>query len=94
MNNLSTYQTEYDWNAEAYYANKTAYLTQIYRRINPYLTIFILVPGWFLNLFLSSLFWRHKFWIKSTLGYFYTVYPLISNGVVSLISALIYKTHD
>lgn len=72
----------------SYYTQALPGLQRVYRSMNLYLSIFILIPGWFLNFVLVGVYARKRFWRRSdtnsVLFYYYTIYPLICNLVVTI----------
>lgn len=83
MTNLSQ-QSNNQSNYLTYYITWIPYLTSFYHTLDTYLPVIVLIPGWLLNFVLSAVFWRKKFWANSNFGYYYSLYPLFSNMVVSI----------
>lgn len=53
-------------------------LQAVYLRMFFWVPVLFLIPGFFLNLFTSSVFMRKIYW-KTSIGYYYTLFPLASN---------------
>ncbi len=68
----------------SYYFMVLPSLQATYKTMNFYCTIFILFPAWVLNFVTACVFMRKQFWKNSTMGYYYTVYPLTCNLVVTI----------
>lgn len=57
-------------------------LQSILNSINYFGSLFVLIPLFVLNLIASAVFMRKRFWQKTTMGFYYSLHPLFSNGTV------------
>lgn len=65
----------------SYYVQALPVLQSVYKQMNFWLTILVLIPGVVLNLVMGSLFMRKRFWkSEHSIGYYYTVGPILSDA--------------
>lgn len=67
----------------SYYLQTLPLLLDIYQKMNFWLSVTILIPGFVLNLMMAGIFTQKKFW-TTTMGYYFTLYPLLGNLAVAI----------
>lgn len=65
----------------SYYAKWIPTLALISKRLNFWGVWTILVPGVILNFVSAGIFLRKRFWKNTTMGYYYSVQPLMSKDI-------------
>lgn len=70
-------------NNQTYYALILPQLRAAYKTMSLYGCIFLLIPGLILNILMTTVFAsRRRFWIQTTMGFYYTVASVASNLVI------------